>query len=93
MGYGKKVVVGDKNLENAKTIATIMNGAGFDTVPAETDISSRESILNLIAEGQKYGKIAMLINAAGVSPSQAPAEAILKVDLYVQPCYWRKWVK
>lgn len=82
MGYGKKIVVGDKNLENAKTIATIMNEAGFDAVPVETDISSRESILNLIAEGQKYGEIAMLINAAGVSPSQAPVEAILKVDLY-----------
>ena len=82
MGYGKKIVVGDKNLENAKTIATIMNEAGFDVVPMETDISSRESILNLIAEGQKYGEIAMLINAAGVSPSQAPVEAILKVDLY-----------
>ena len=82
MGYGKKIVVGDKNLENAKTIATIMNEAGFDVVPMETDISSRESILKLIAEGQKYGEIAMLINAAGVSPSQAPVEAILKVDLY-----------
>ena len=82
MGYGKKIVVGDKNLENAKAIATVMNEAGFDVVPMETDISSRESILNLIAEGQKYGEIAMLINAAGVSPSQAPVEAILKVDLY-----------
>lgn len=82
MGYGKKIVVGDKNLENAKAIAKIMNEAGFDVVPVETDISSRESILNLIAEGQKYGDIAMLINAAGVSPSQAPVEAILKVDLY-----------
>ena len=82
MGYGKKIVVGDKNPENARAIATIMNEAGFDVEPVETDISSRESILNLIAEGQKYGEIAMLINAAGVSPSQAPVEAILKVDLY-----------
>lgn len=82
MGYGKKIVVGDKNPENAKAIAKIMNEAGFDVVPVETDISSRESILNLIAEGQKHGEIAMLINAAGVSPSQAPIEAILKVDLY-----------
>ena len=82
IGYGKKIVVGDKNLENAKTIAKIMNEAGFDVVPVETDISSRESILSLIGEGQKYGDIAMLINAAGVSPSQAPIEAILKVDLY-----------
>lgn len=82
MGYGKKIVVGDKNLENARAIARIMNEAGFDVVPVETDISSRESILCLIAEGQKYGEIGMLINAAGVSPSQAPVEAILKVDLY-----------
>lgn len=82
MGYGKKIVVGDKNLENAKTIAKIMNEAGFDVIPVETDISSRKSILGLIAEGQKYGDIAMLINAAGVSPSQAPVEAILKIDLY-----------
>lgn len=82
MGYGMKIVVGDKNLPNAQAIAKIMNDAGFDVTPVETDISSRESILNLIAEGQKYGDIAMLINAAGVSPSQAPIEAILKVDLY-----------
>jgi NAD(P)-dependent dehydrogenase (short-subunit alcohol dehydrogenase family) len=36
----------------------------------------------LIAEAQKYGDISMLINAAGVSPSQASIETILKVDLY-----------
>ena len=82
MGYGMKIVVGDKNLSNAQAIAKIMNGVGFDVTAVETDISSRESILNLIAEGQKYGEIAMLVNAAGVSPSQAPVEAILKVDLY-----------
>ena len=82
IGFGKKIIVGDKNLDNAKAIAKIMEEAGFDVVPVETDISSRESILNLIAEGQKYGEITALINAAGVSPSQAPIETILKVDLY-----------
>lgn len=82
IGFGKKIIVGDKNLHNAKAITKIMEEAGFDVVPVETDISSRESILNLIAEGQKYGEITALINAAGVSPSQAPIETILKVDLY-----------
>jgi NAD(P)-dependent dehydrogenase (short-subunit alcohol dehydrogenase family) len=82
VGFGKKIIIGDKNLDNAKDIAKIMKEAGFDAEPVETDISSRESILNLIAEGQKYGEIAALINAAGVSPSQAPIETILKVDLY-----------
>lgn len=82
MGTGKKIVVGDKKLENAQAIAKTMNEAGFDVVPMEMDLSSRASIQNLIAEGQKYGEIKMLVNAAGVSPSQAPIEAILNVDLY-----------
>lgn len=59
-----------------------MNDAGFDTIPIEMDLSSRESILSLISEAQKYGEISALINAAGVSPSQAPIETILRVDLY-----------
>lgn len=82
MGYGKKIVVGDKKMENAEDIARIMNNAGFDAIPVEMDLSSRESILSLIAEARKYGEISMLVNAAGVSPSQASIETILKVDLY-----------
>ena len=82
MGYGMKIVAGDKRLENARAAAQVMNEAGYDVVPVEMDLSSRESIKNLIAEGQKYGDITMLVTAAGVSPSQAPIEAILKADLY-----------
>ena len=82
MGYGMKIVIGDKKMENAQRISRTMNEAGFDTEPMEMDLSSRESIKALIAEAQGYGPITMLVNAAGVSPSQAPIEAILKVDLY-----------
>lgn len=82
MGYGMKIVIGDKKPENAQAIAKTMNDAGFDVVPMEMDLSSRASIQNIIAKAQKYGDITMLVNAAGVSPSQAPIEAILKVDLY-----------
>ena len=82
VGAGMKIVIGDKKPENAQTIAQIMNEAGFDTVSVEMDLSSRESILNIIAEAREYGEISMLVNAAGVSPSQAPVEAILKIDLY-----------
>lgn len=82
MGYGMKIVVGDKKLENAQAVAQTMNNAGFDVVPVEMDLASRESIQNLIAQAQSFGDITMLVNAAGVSPSQAPIEAILKVDLY-----------
>lgn len=82
VGFGKKIILGDKKKDHADAIAKIMNDAGFDVVPMEMDLSSRGSILTLIAEGQKYGEIKMLVNGAGVSPSQASIEAILKVDLY-----------
>lgn len=82
MGYGMKIVVGDKRMENAQAVADTMNRAGFDVLPVEMDLSSRDSILGLIETAQQYGEIAMLVNAAGVSPSQASIETILKVDLY-----------
>lgn len=82
IGFGKKIIVGDKNIKNAKAMADIMNNAGYEVTPVEMDLSKRDSILDFISEGQKYGEIAMLISAAGVSPSQAPVETILKVDLY-----------
>ena len=71
VGYGKKIVIGDKKIENANDIAKIMNDAGYDVYAMEMDLSSRESILNIIAKAKEYGDITMLVNAAGVSPSQA----------------------
>ena len=82
MGYGKKIFVGDKNLENAKTMANIMNAAGYDVEAVEMDLSNKDSILHFIQKATEYGPIKMLVSAAGVSPSQAPIETILKVDLY-----------
>ena len=74
--------MGDKNIDNAKAVAEIMNNAGFDVEPIEMDLSSRASIKSMIAKALEYGEIKMLVNGAGVSRSQAPIEAILKVDLY-----------
>ena len=82
MGAGKKIILGDKNIENAKNIQKIMVDAGFDVEIMEVDLSSRQDILKMIDMAKNYGPIKMLVNGAGVSPSQGPIEAILKVDLY-----------
>ena len=82
MGYGMKIVIGDRKIGNASEISTIMNNAGFDTIPVEMDLSSRESIKAMISRAQEEGAVKYLVNAAGVSPSQASIEQILKVGLY-----------
>lgn len=82
VGAGKHVVLGDLKLEAANVAADILENAGFETSTVAVDISSRESILNLVEHAKGFGNVKNLINAAGVSPSQAPVSAILKVDLY-----------
>lgn len=82
MGYGMKIIVGDRSRKNAEAVCDTMNRAGFDAQAVEMDLSSRESIKTMIAEAQHHGEITMSVNAAGVSPSQASVETILKVDLY-----------
>ena len=82
VGINHKILIGDKNFDNAILIADNLEGAGFDTVATEIDIADKNSIVTFIEKGQSYGEIDLLINAAGVSPSQASIETILKVDLY-----------
>lgn len=82
LGYGMKIVTGDRSLENANKIADTMNQAGYDVEPYEMDLSDRVSIKAMIDKCLSYGKLKMLVNGAGVSPSQASIETIFKVDLY-----------
>ena len=81
MGYGKKIVIATRNPDKAKDTIDVLINAGFDAVVIPMDMASRESIVNAVAKAQEYGPIKMLVNAAGVSPSQASIEQILQVDL------------
>jgi len=82
MATDEKIFVADWKMQNAEAIVQTLTEAGFDTVPFTTDISSRQSVLDLIKAAGQAGDIAMFINAAGVSPSQSSKEHILAVDLY-----------
>ena len=77
VGINHKILIGDKNFDNAIVIADNLKGAGFDTVATEIDIADKNSIVTFIEKGQSYGEIDLLINAAGVSPSQASNETIM----------------
>ena len=82
VGAGKHIVLGDLKLTAAQSAAEIFGGAGFETSTIAVDISSRELILRLVEHAQSFGAVKKFICAAGVSPSQAPVEKILQVDLY-----------
>ena len=82
VGAGKITVLADYSLENALCAAKTMEDAGVETRTIRTDLGSKEDILELVKFATGLGPVKYLINAAGVSPSQAPVEKILQVDLY-----------
>lgn len=82
VSVGKHVLLADRSEANAKAAAEILGNAGYEVSTATVDVSSRDAVEKLAADASKLGSIDGLVHAAGVSPSQAPIEAILKVDLY-----------
>jgi NAD(P)-dependent dehydrogenase (short-subunit alcohol dehydrogenase family) len=82
IGAGKHILFADLRIENAESAAKVLREAGFEVSTAIVDVSSRDSVQSLIKTALAIGNITGLIQAAGVSPSQALPETILKVDLY-----------
>ena len=79
---GGHIVLADYNEQNARAAAQTLENAGFTCSTIQADLGSRESIQQVIAHAQQFGDIYHLVNAAGVSPSQAPVSEILRVDMY-----------
>ena len=79
---GKHILISDIKIENAEVAAKTLTDAGFEVSTTVVDVASRESIEALVSKAVSIGKVVGLIHAAGVSPSQASPETILKVDLY-----------
>lgn len=82
LGADYQIIVGDKNLEHAQKFEQTLTEAGFNAKASEMDLASRDSIKETIKFASTFGKIKALVNGAGLSPSQAKTEDILKVDLY-----------
>src|SRR5277367_6179900 len=77
---GKHIVLADLRPENAETAAKIFIDAGFSVSTTQVDVSSRASVRGLVEKATALGDVSGVIHAAGVSPSQASPEIILKVD-------------
>ncbi len=82
VGVGKHILLADLRLENANAAAEVMENAGYEVSVATVDASSRDAVHSLAEKAASIGNVIGLIHAAGVSPSQASVETILKVDLY-----------
>ena len=79
---GRKLLLADYNENKLTEMKQHLTEAGFVVETIKADLSSRESIKEVVAKAQSLGDIMGLVNAAGVSPSQASPEQVLRVNLY-----------
>ncbi len=81
LGSGSTLLLADVNQEALSTAAKGLRGDGYQVREQVTDVSSEASVAALAEVASNCGRVEVLAHTAGVSPVQAPVEAILRVDL------------
>lgn len=81
-GTGRQLLLADFDEAALQNVATALRGDGFAVTTQSVDVSSRESVAALAAAAAELGPVTGVVHTAGLSPTQAPTAAILKVDLY-----------
>lgn len=80
-GSGKTVLLADFNHDALESVAASMTGDGHDVQTFHVDVASPASVNSLARHAAEIGAITQLVHTAGLSPSQASAENVLRVDL------------
>ncbi|MBX6389925.1 MAG: SDR family oxidoreductase [Frankia sp.] len=81
VGSGKAVLLADYNQTALNAVAETLGAEGQQVTAQVVDVSSRESVEALAKAAAALGPVRGVVHTAGVSPTQAPTEAILNVDL------------
>ncbi|HOK61993.1 MAG: SDR family oxidoreductase [Tenuifilum sp.] len=78
--YNTKLVIGARNIDELKAIASELSSVGVEVLPVKTDVTSESDCKNLVEQAiSRYGQIDILINNAGVSMRALFKDVDLKV--------------
>ena len=81
LGAGKTVLLADYNEETLASVTESLSADGHRVESRSVDVASPESVRALAEHAASLGNVMQVVHTAGLSPSQASAEAILAVDL------------
>lgn len=81
IGSGRRVVLADFNEQTLEAAAAQLRVEGHEVVAQRVDVSDRASVIELADASAAAGRVTHVAHTAGLSPVQAPTEAILRVDL------------
>jgi NAD(P)-dependent dehydrogenase (short-subunit alcohol dehydrogenase family) len=78
---GDRVVLAELNEAGLKNAASQLRGEGVEAQEVLCDIADRDSVRALAEACAGAGELAALVHTAGLSPTMADAETILRVNL------------
>jgi NAD(P)-dependent dehydrogenase (short-subunit alcohol dehydrogenase family) len=81
LGADAKLLIADVSKESLDDTVEKLLSDGFDATAQPTDVTSPESMAALAGAAAALGPVTRIIHTAGVSPAQAPIQAILSVDV------------
>jgi NAD(P)-dependent dehydrogenase (short-subunit alcohol dehydrogenase family) len=81
LGSGKAVLLADFDARTLDNAAAALRDEGHRVHVHPVDVSVPESVAALAAAAADLGPVTVIAHTAGLSPAQAPVEAILRVDL------------
>lgn len=81
LGAGTTLVLGDHDEARLDQAAAELRDEGHRVVTQAVDVAGRASVAALASTAAGLGAVTRIAHTAGVSPAQAPADRILRVDL------------
>jgi NAD(P)-dependent dehydrogenase (short-subunit alcohol dehydrogenase family) len=80
-GAGAAVTVNGRNAESVKAVAEAIVDSGGASLPVIADVSKAAGVENLIQKTvERFGRLDILINNAGISPYYKPAETMTEAE-------------
>lgn len=81
VGSGRRVLIADFDEAALDAAADLLRGEGHDVSAEVVDVSDHRMVAALADAAAGMGRVTHVAHTAGLSPVQAPTEAILRVDL------------
>ena len=81
LGADAKLLIADVSQKSLDDTMGQLVSDGFDATAQQTDVTSADSMAALARAAAALGPVTRIIHTAGVSPAQAPIQAILSVDV------------
>jgi len=81
LGRSHQLVLVDNNHDTLESATAALRSAGFAVTPKEIDVTVATALAGLADEVRALGRLAVLVNAAGLSPTMAGGRRIMQVNL------------